>query len=172
MTNYVSDKFRNFVWTEMYEIERVSRYYQELLKIHKRRAWILRGLTAILAASIAFLHFADTLFVVKIISSLLFLCLYFIEFAIGYTKVLPLSDASRGCVTVDSMLRELWRDIESASLDDDSVNFRLNQIIKTKDAIVTSHFVNAKLTEDRELNIRCAEEAKQSLLHTFQGASA
>lgn len=172
MNNFVSDKLRNFVWTEMFDIERVSRYYEELLKIHRRRTWILRSITALLAASIAFLHFADTLFVVKVTASLLFLCLYFVDFAIGNTKVNPLADASRGCVTVETMLRELWRDIESASLDDDSANFRLNQILKTKDAIVTSHFVNANLTEDRELNIRCAEEAKQSLIHTFQGASA
>ena len=168
----VAESLRNEVWNELYDIERISRYYQEILKKHKRIDWLLRFVTAGLAISIALTHFLDAVLVLQVVSILVFLCSYAVEIVVASVKVNTLTQATSGCITVEDMLRELWRDIESCATDDYSVRLRLNQILKTKSVMVTNIIVKARLTEDRELNIKCAKEAKQNMINTYEGATA
>ena len=168
----ISDSLRNSVWNELYDNERVSRYYQEILKKHKVIDWTFKSLTAMLALSIAFLQFIDSLPIFEVISVLSFLCSYVIGWAFGSVKVSVLTQARSGCSTIQSMLEDLWRDVESSATDDKSVRFRLSQILKTKDAMVNNPILKAKFTEDRKLNIKCAKEARQNMINMYEGASA
>ena len=167
----ISEVLRTAVWNEMYDNERISRYYQELLKKRKVADRILKGITSILAVSIAFLYLVEINMVLTVLSCLGFLCGYFGDLAFNSAKVRVLTQASKGCVTAESMLQELWMDIESRSIDDRSVKFRLSQINKLMNAMVTSPVLEAKFTEDRKLNEKCAQEAVENMIDLYKGAT-
>lgn len=173
MEQGVSEKLRTSVWNELYENKRVSRYYQEVLKQHKLFDWILRCATTLVAIAITFVPITDYLTTeLKVGVGLLFLILYGVETMRKSVKVKVLTQARKGCIAIDSMWKELWREIESGSVDEETVRLKFSQIVKVRDTIVTSAIVDTQLTENRKLNIKCAREAKENMIHLYEGASA
>lgn len=170
--NPIPERLRTSVWTELYNTERSSRYYEVLLKKHKRADLVLRIATVILASLVALLVLLETLIIYTLGATVMFLFLYVIEILIARVKVSTLTQARKGCVMVNSLLEDLWEDIESLSVDENTVKSRLLQIRKITDLAITSQVVNAKLTENRELNIQCAKEASKNLIQCYEGVSA
>ena len=167
----ISERLRDSVWNQMYRIDLVSRYYQELLKKHKKIDLIFRLLTAISAVLTVVISLLDQNIFIKFIPVSAFLGLYLADAKVKFNKVNPLTRIRSGSAVVGSMLKDLWTEIETGALDDTAVKYRLSLISQTESALVSRHIIDSKFTENRELNIKCAEEAKQVMINFYKGAS-
>ena len=171
--NNVPEKLRTAVWNELYEINRLSRYYGEVLRIHKRIDLVLRVITIILAGSIPIWYLTSESVILQLVSIGSFLTSYILEIAVNGVKVKPLNQARKGCIAVESMFSDLWEMLESPNpMDEQSIQFRLSQIRKTKDTIVTAMIVESKIGENKKLNIKCAQDAKDDMINLYHGARA
>ena len=168
----IHESLRASVWNAMYENDLVSRYYQELLKKHKRWYWISRLVTVTAALLMVCVSIAVPKIWVKVISAMPFLGFYFADTKIRFIKINLLTKIRSGSDVVGTMLNSLWREIETGALDEASVKYRLAQIEQTEFVLVSRHIEEAAFTEDRELNIKCAEESKEIMINFYNGARA
>ena len=168
----IHENLRASVWNAMYENDLVSRYYQELLKKHKRWDRIVRVLTVASALLMVCVSIVVPDIWVKVVSAVPFLGFYFVDTKIRFIKVSLLTKIRSGCDVVGSMLKSLWREIEIGALDEASVKYRLAQIEQTESVLVSRHIEEAEFTEDRELNIKCAKESKEIMINFYSGARA
>ena len=168
----IHENLRHQVWNKMYENGLVSRYYEALLKKHKKLQIVLRSLTAAAALLTVCISLLDISLWYKILPVSSFLGLYLADAKVKFIKVNSLTQIRNGCAVVGTMLKNLWMNIETGALEEDSVRFRLSQINETEFALVSRYILDAKFTEDRDLNIKCAEESKQTMINFYQGASA
>lgn len=168
----IDTDLRNSVWNEMYENERVSRYYQELLKKHHNIDLCIRTSTVLMAVLMVIVNVTAPEIWVKVVSALPFLGLYIADSQIKFTKTRYITSIRNGCAVIGTMLKDLWNEMESGQLNNEAVEFKLSHIRQTEVAIVTKHTLEAKIVENRRLNIKCAEEARDDMIDLYEGASA
>lgn len=168
----VSESLRSSVWNAMYENELVSRYYQALLRKHNWWDKLLRFFTLLAALLMVGVSIAAPAVWMKVVSTVPFLGIYFTDAKIRFIKVGQLTRIVSGSSVIGSMLKSLWREMELGALREDAVKFMMTQIEAAESALVSRYIDEGKFTEDRELNIRCAEESKQVMINFYQGASA
>lgn len=168
----VHEKLRHQVWNKMYENGLISRYYEALLKKHKRRETVLRSLTVAAVLLTVGCSLLDLATWSKLLPVTLFLGLYLTEAKVNFAQVDTLTRIRDGSSIVGRMLENLWTNIETGGLEENMVRIRLSQINETELALVSRYILDAKLAEDRELNIKCAEESKQTMINFYHGASA
>lgn len=172
MADAISERLRTRVWREIWDNDRISRYYGELLKSHLFWNHLFRGAIIALALVIVFVPFPENTFALKAISGVLFVGLYGAESLMKLFKVSTLTQIRKGCLAVESMLEELWTEIESRAIDEASVRFKLSQIMKIQDALVNSYSVSSNLKENRKLNVKCAKEAEITMINFYEGAES
>lgn len=168
----IDTDLRNSVWNEMYENERISRYYQELLKKHNNIDWCIRSSIVLMAMLMVFVNVTASEIWLKVVSAVPFLGLYIASSQIKFTKTHHITSIRSGCAVIGSMLKDLWNEMESGRLNNETVEFKLSHIRQTEIAIVTKLTLEANIVENRRLNIKCAQEARDDMINLYEGASA
>ena len=168
----IHDHLRDSVWEKIYNNELESRYYQELLKKHKRWERIFRFSTFLAALLMVTISIIAPNIWATVISAVPFLCFFFMDPKIvKVLKVELLKKIRSGCDVIGSMLKSLWRDMETGSLDENSAKFRLSQIDYLEPVLVSRFIEDGEFAEDRDLNIKCAKEAVQAIINNYPGAT-
>ena len=166
----IDTDLRNSGWNEMYENERISRYYQELLKKHNTIAWCIRSSIVLMAVLMVSVNVTASEIWLKVVSAVPFLGLYIADSQIKFSKTHHITSIRSGCAVIGSMLKDLWNEMESGRLNNQTVEFKLSHIRQLEIAIVTNHTLEGKFVENRQLNIKCAEEARDDMLDLYEGA--
>lgn len=171
-----SDHVRTAVWNGWWDTNRLIRYYGELLREFKKRHLKLRiviAASAVMLPVVALIeaHVPGWLeWATKILVAGSFLLSFGLETFLKKTKTEVLSQARASSHALDVMWRQLWFDIESGKLDDSIATDRCMQLEKLRESLISANIAKAELTENRELNIKCAREANQNMINMFHPA--
>lgn len=178
MTEYlVSDSVRNDVWVEWYDTERLSRYYSGLLKHHKRIALGVKIVTILASIAVTLTFFFESMFSdavwVKVLMIVGFLTGYVFDSFYESRKLRTITQVRKACSSLESMWQELWRDIESKyQVDDEYVQSRHSDLLRLRGNLVDNVVIDAQLSENKALNVKSAQEARQTMINLYERASA
>lgn len=163
----VSNITRVEAWAELGESFRLNRYYQGMLKKQRHKLFwyrIVMGALTTLALSLEFLVLL-TGFLARIpnIAVLCAVVLYYIEDSLKISrKVNVLAEVVVGFNALDSEWKDFWSEIETYTVDERMTRFKLNQLNRRKDALLSATDVATMSTNDN-LNSECTEMSNLDL---------
>ena len=174
----ISSATRNAVWNDMLHARRLVRYYEEMSRRYRLYDSAIRWILLISASGIT-LKFATTKLrpmlpedvavwaegVLGLIVVLAVLLDLFEQFG---RKAEVLRTAGAQCSELASQWDKLWLDLNASEVKDADIRSR-NAALDSRITLETDR-ADAKVRENRRVNLRCAAAADKEIRERFVGA--
>ena len=163
----VTEETRDDVWLKFLDVARLARYYAALSDKNKRARKLTQVfLLAFVTGAAASLMEIFPEWVGLLVSALLITLMIWDAVEDYAKKAAILSIISMECRKNEVAFSELWRDANKANSIEGEIRSRLNQL-DSATLEATGKASYADVTENKELNEKCAKDAYISMEHQY-----